>query len=639
MICSINQIENYTPLTNKLFPDKIDDTERKLKKEDIYFGLKLFGNAEKDIDSIKGYIKEKMDNKEKNNVLLIYPDKDKNINENIDKWKIIAGKINELAEVNLPFIIFLSFYSYDQIKNNIFKGDQDIFNNFKDRRKIMILQILPLPLNNEENENLEINYRKILSLLWEINQIYNQTPFKLSKVIDANLFRIREESETIAIKILMAGFSRKGKSTFINMTFDKMISYESPMLTPVTSEIIEIAYTEKQNNRKEVQDQIKGIIKFIDIPGIIEGTNNNIKNVEDLIKKSIEIQKESLDVINYIFFILKSQPNFEGTDSLLKLINDSGIKIIFIINDSTEGATKETMIDNFGTKFPNLIINKGENIIQINIRNDIKSVYKYIYQDLLKENKFDMDKISHMNDDDLIKYLNKNTTLYSNIGFKEDFIKRAVKKANIIRNSIISSVAIVGFSPVPFIDVPITLFLIAQMILMMFNSFGFLVNIEFINNFFIYSYGENAQRAIGEIRTEEENNQHDNNNNYDIKYYILKVLYKIVKISGIYKHVIYLLSTLFIVRMGIIGVAGVLDFIPIFGTIGQGFLNLAINTPMVKGIADSVIKYSEHLIKTNGLKNNVINQIKGYKKSFDIIKNLSERNDWQRKIQFPEEQI
>lgn len=177
------------------------------------------------------------------------------------------------------------------------------------------------------------------------------------------------------------------------------------------------------------------------------------------------------------------------------------------------------------------------------------------------------------------------------------------------------------------------------MILMMFNSFGFLVNIEFINNFFIYSYGENAQRAIGEIRTEEENNQHDNNNNYDIKYYILKVLYKIVKISGIYKHVIYLLSTLFIVRMGIIGVAGVLDFIPIFGTIGQGFLNLAINTPMVKGIADSVIKYSEHLIKTNGLKNNVINQIKGYKKSFDIIKNLSERNDWQRKIQFPEEQI
>jgi len=411
------------------------------------------------------------------------------------------------------------------------------------------------------------------------------------------------------------------------------------MKHPVTSEIIEIAYTEKQNNRNEVQDQIKGIIKFIDIPGIIEGTNNNIKNVEDLIKKSIEIQKESLDVINYIFFILKSQPNFEGTDSLLKLINDSGIKIIFIINDSTEGATKETMIDNFGTKFPNLIINKGENIIQINIRNDIKSVYKYIYQDLLKENKFDMDKISHMNDDDLIKYLNKNTTLYSNIGFKEDFIKRAVKKANIIRNSIISSVAIVGFSPVPFIDVPITLFLIAQMILMMFNSFGFSVNIEFINNFFIYSYGENAQRAIGEIRTEEENNQHDNNNNYDIKNYILKVLKKIVKISRISKHVVYLLSTLFIVRMGIIVVTGVLHFIPIFGTIGQGFLNLAINTPMVNGIADSVIKYSEHLIKTNGLKNNVINQIKGYKKSFDIIKNLSERNDWQRKIQFPEEQI
>ena len=60
---------------------------------------------------------------------------------------------------------------------------------------------------------------------------------------------------------------------------------------------------------------------------------------------------------------------------------------------------------------------------------------------------------------------------------------------------------------------------------------------------------------------------------------------------------------------------------------------------MVKQLSDKAISYAENKIKNEGIKNNVINQIKGYKKSFDIIKNLSEKEDWSRKIRFPEEEI
>ena len=329
----------------------------------------------------------------------------------------IANKINKLAEVNIPFIIFISFDSYEEIKKGILRGDNEIFVEFKDKRKIMILNIFK---DFNSQENLESNYRKILSLLWDISQTYNQKPFTLSKIIDANLFRInKEEPQTTAIKILMTGFSRKGKSTFINMTFDKFISLESPLLIPVTSETIEITYMNEYNNGNEDENSIKGAIKFIDVPGIIEGTSENIDNVKKLIEKSIKNQELTLDVINYVFFILKTQPNFQGTDSFFQLLNDSGIKVIFIINDSTQGATKETIIDDFSVRFPKLIINNGENILQVNVRNEINKVYKYIYQDLIKENNFDLNKINQLNDENLFTYL-QNFTLYSKIHSKED---------------------------------------------------------------------------------------------------------------------------------------------------------------------------------------------------------------------------
>ena len=103
----------------------------------------------------------------------------------------------------------------------------------------MILRLLrnEILAQNQQNENApnqELNIRKIMTHLWQLVLILNQKPFKLSKNPQANLNRIEEPIPTVSINILLTGFSRKGKSTFINMIFDKMMTLENPSFIPVT---------------------------------------------------------------------------------------------------------------------------------------------------------------------------------------------------------------------------------------------------------------------------------------------------------------------------------------------------------------------------------------------------------------------
>ena len=112
-----------------------------------------------------------------------------------------------------------------------------------------------------------LNYRKILSHLWEKCLILNQKPYKPSKNPEANLIRIKNEDPITTIKILLTGFSRKGKSTFINLSSNKIVVLESPSFLPVTSEIIEFLLPSRPDER----GFIKGGLKFYDVPGLIEG--------------------------------------------------------------------------------------------------------------------------------------------------------------------------------------------------------------------------------------------------------------------------------------------------------------------------------------------------------------------------------
>ena len=330
-ICGMN--ERNRDIINKLFPQTLQNNQKlqRIEKDNnLWYTARKFP-FENNSNTLKHYINENFDKIEihkksiANNVVLYFSDENQTLEQNSVEWKRLADNLNTLAELKLPFIIFLSYGEIDEIRNLVYQENGDIFGDFKDKRKITILNLLP----NENEVNKCKNYRKILSYLWEITLILNQKPFIESKNPEANLYRKRQIEEPIAtIKLLLTGFSRKGKSTFLNMAFDKMVTLENPSFIPVTTEIIEFLLQTLSNG-----DIItKGGLKLFDVPGIIEGTTENMKNIQNLISQSIENEALSHDVINYILFFLSPAPNFNRTSDFLRILNESGIKVIFIIN-------------------------------------------------------------------------------------------------------------------------------------------------------------------------------------------------------------------------------------------------------------------------------------------------------------------
>ena len=404
----------------------------------------------------------------------------------------------------MPFINFLSYgdiNAINQIQDNVFQG-------FQDRRKITILRLL----RNENQNNREINYRKILSYLWEMALILNQKPInKLSKNPAANFFRIRQEEPGVTLNILLTGFTRKGKSTFINMIFDKIATLESPSFLPVTSEVIEFLLP----GQPDENNVVKGGVKIFDVPGLIEGTNENMNRIEKLVNKSIENQAYNFDIINYILFFLAPATNFQHTDRFLNKLNSSGIKVIFIINrdyprnNGMPNTTKQTLIDHLSSRgFNNLVRNNGSNILEVDLINGVEGrtneIFRYIIDDIMHGNRFENNVINQIRNrpvQGLFTYLRQNFNLLSNITSPEDIIERGNRRTNAIKAVTIPLIIATGFSPIPFIDIPIFIFLTSIMLIKIFKAYGFTINNEIFTLFF---NGYSPQNIIN-------NNQNINN--------------------------------------------------------------------------------------------------------------------------------
>jgi hypothetical protein len=244
IVCGINDINDQ--ITKKLFPERIENNIRKIKKDEIFYTARIFRgrvNDQNNLNRIKEYLsnsfeEERRKGKIAKNVLLCFPDENLNVQNNANAWVTLINNLNDLPELIIPFIIFLSYGEIEQIRNCVYQNNIDIFGNFKDKRKIKILRLSSYLNDNNNNENnnniLEFNFRKIFSYLWNIALILNQKPFKKSKMQEANFFAIRESEPPVTIKFLLTGFSRKGKSTFINMIFEKIVTFESPSFFPVT---------------------------------------------------------------------------------------------------------------------------------------------------------------------------------------------------------------------------------------------------------------------------------------------------------------------------------------------------------------------------------------------------------------------
>ena len=255
------------------------------------------------------------------------------------------------------------------------------------------------------------------------------------------------------------------------------------------------------------------------------------------------------------------------------------------------------------------------------------------------------------NENQLINYLHNNSSFYTRISNPNDIINRSTIRA---RNSIgifISLIIGIGFSPIPFIDIPLFFSLLSIMMISIIKLFSFSLKkfpfSRYFNSIFenprageIVEQNMNAIDGEGEINRisiTNINNEGPENQNiqifgrmYDnLLYLFSRGSHNISRLFQIFsKSLIVICST----RVIVLSINGATDFIPMIGWALGGVIASIINVPFAKKMGDKTIQFCEHLIRERGELDLIRNQIEGYRNAINFIHNLSLRLRWERKV-------
>ena len=366
-IIKICVIGGSKELINKLFPNSLKDdkyTKRKLTQK---IEAKDFqtGKSSKYKINWEAYIFENMTDETEDDILhsIIYdifkiPEEEKDNFENkniqISKNNIIIKFGSNNVDIIFDFI--------DEVLPRIYYPQIAIITNDK-LRDIKDNRFLTLIKEAIESEL----FKKIYNYLWERECYFNQRGQLISEYSPENL-NPSKDLPCSSLNIMLTGMSRAGKSTFINVFSQKLISLETPEFLSVTTEINEyVVY-------KEVQEKMIKF-KFIDTPGLTFIPEKNIdttKAVIDSIDKKLKEFNDSNDSIHMIYFFMAGIPNLEQVKKFFTYLNDLNterikqelpkIPILFIFNHNSDKnnyeALKKFLIDN---NYNNLY-EKGEKV-------------------------------------------------------------------------------------------------------------------------------------------------------------------------------------------------------------------------------------------------------------------------------------
>ena len=230
---------------------------------------------------------------------LLTPEICEQIEQNIEQ-----DKTSELEIVNHSMLCFGDNNDMDMVLEEfslvhrpriILIAEEQIKINKEGKKYITI--IIRKGMSNEELKN------KIITSLNEIYRYYNEQ-------------NVNEESNdnNYPLKILLTGLRLSGKSTFVNLFFNKLLAF-------VTNDT-------ESGTLKTSEYNLKDIIKLIDTPGISSKKKKNERILNEINKY---IKEEKLD---FIFFFY-NEGNFLGEGkSLLKQLDKSKIPIFIIVNKS-----------------------------------------------------------------------------------------------------------------------------------------------------------------------------------------------------------------------------------------------------------------------------------------------------------------
>ena len=258
------------------------------------------------------------------------------------------------------------------------------------RENIFITNIIH---KNEIEQDL---IKKIQKELWEIDCYYNERVLYNGKS-ENNLLN-DENSTNISINILITGISRSGKSTFINIINNSLISLENEDKSSTTKKVSEydIFLDKKSKN---------GSLKFIDTPGFNSEFQSKDKlDLKQINKNILDLindykNKNSFDKIHFVLFFFNEGSCFSGIEEILKSFANENYYVLFIINRVPYDEKKPREIKSIKKFLKNNDLKKlaiEENIITCNIihRNEnakgygINKIFKRIYNILKEKNNF-----------------------------------------------------------------------------------------------------------------------------------------------------------------------------------------------------------------------------------------------------------
>lgn len=429
----------------------------------------------------------------KNNMILCFGD---NNNDLLLCQELTKKETRKQFAHNFPLILFVF---REMIKKNVDYRDK-LF-DFTYIKCVNYIDLTKIQLDDEENNDVKISKIKLIvlslkSLLsYHYDNYFNENGFNSLKHLDPLSFKIKTG---VYLPILLIGCPGVGKSSFINVFAGERISKASSAMEPVTSKIayydVKIPENQGDNNDNELNNELLNedvFIRFIDTPGF--DTKKDVQITKDEIEKIYKDFKNGKEHIPVILYFLQNGRSFSLDDNkkeleLLDYLKNKNAKIVFIITRSTEDRWEQT--DSFiqfltEKQLQNLVEKDESNIFACNLRGrnafGFKEIFKKLYSMLNIINGNEVFNESLINElkakptfNEKIKLLKEKTNFFEFFNSKNDIIKTAELKADLLIGSLSTVAAIAGACPIPFADVVIVQMLIITAILSIGYFYGYI---------------------------------------------------------------------------------------------------------------------------------------------------------------------
>ena len=454
-------------LNNSLFPNENEEYKNKIEiennKEYIYLKGKNHGIInERNVNRIKNCIENERNSK---SIVICFLTNNRHL-------EMLEEKLMGIVEESLPFVIFVKLYEFSQNLEEIRKLSQ-----------INTIKYFGQSAEDINENNSQRTYNLIYSKILQIDAYFNERGtlfrnylFGLMNNVQGDINEnVRMDDIVIGnrstLNIFLFGNPRVGKSRFINLSMNELVSRERSSTEHTTKKFTEYELPIGQNNNGAL-----GQIVLYDSPGLTED-QNVVKDFKKLVKDKLDyfnIRKETAPFL--LFFIKRGDGISDTILDFIKDLNEKKFYIFFIITHAKKNSRvvkkyrdnliHRLKINNILTdKNLEMLNNEGENVLNVNLKEDevtgefygFKTIYEKIFKLFPINFLQDIEEVTNINElNRILGFITfKDFFFLKNCLTKENFLAKITAKINDRINISASVASLFGLIPIPFADIPI----------------------------------------------------------------------------------------------------------------------------------------------------------------------------------------